>query len=368
MNRTTMLAALALLGLCSCKAHMEEQAVAAEKRDKRDSIDMPAGTPALKYVKIETVSDQEATNVAITGKVAFDENHTQRLASPIDGRATAVLVEVGDEVKQGQTLVTLSSPALGQLQADMRKAEQDVSLNTRSLDRAKGLLASGAIASKDVMQAEVDLAKSKADLSGASSRFASLNLSLTGGGVGLRATGAGTVVDRNVLVGQEVRADQAQPMLTVSDLSTVWVLGDLFEQDLGVARVGAEVAVSVAAYPGVTFPGKIALLSNVVDPATHTLKLRCVVPNPDHKLKPEMFARISLHDEAAKQVSVSAKAVLSDTNPPRVVVVEGDRFKFREVSVGPEIAGRVRVLSGLNKGERVVADGAIFLKQEIESQ
>src|SRR5262249_53457258 len=152
------------------------------------------------------------------------------------------------------------------------------------------------------------------------------------------------------------------PLLVISDLSTVWVVGDLFEQDLALAHVGADVQVTVAAYPGVTTPGKVALVSNVVDPTTHTLKVRCGVRNADKKLKPEMFARITLRDGEAKQVSVPAKAVLEDTQPAHVVVVDGEHFKMREVNVGPEVGGRVRVLSGLARGERVVAEGAIFLR------
>jgi cobalt-zinc-cadmium efflux system membrane fusion protein len=361
-------AALLSLAAAGCANAVEPQANAAEKGEKRDSIELDAGSPMHRFLKVETAGSAEPATVTLTGKVAFDENHTQRLASPIDGRATKVLVDLGDDVRQGQVLVHLSSPALGQLQSDVQKAQQDVTLTQRALERAKGLLASGAIPAKDVQQAESDHAKAKADLAAAQTRSEALNVSVAGGGAGLRAQVAGTVVDRAVLVGQEVRADQAQPLLVVSDLSTVWVVGDLFEQDLALAHPGADVEVTVAAYPGIKVPGKIALVSNVVDPATHTLKVRCVVPNPDRKLKPEMFARIMLHDAEAKQVSVPAKAILVDSQPPRVVVVEGDRFKLREVNVGPEVAGRVRVLSGLAAGERVVAEGAIFLKQEIESQ
>lgn len=367
--QTPMLAALALSLSLGCTAHVENAAGAEESRAKSTSIEMAAGNPKLGFLKIEPVDDAGgAANVVLTGKIVFDENHTQRVASPIDGRATKVFVELGDEVKAGAVLLQLSSPGIGQLQADVQKARQDVSLTTAALDRAQGLMKVGAIAAKELAQAEADAAKAKADLTSAQIRVGSLNLALDGGGSGIRAQIAGTVVERSVLVGQEVRADQVQPLVTVSDLSTVWVAADLYEQDLSLVRPDAEVSVTVAAYPGVSFPGKVGVLSHVVDPSTHTIKLRAVVPNPERKLKPEMFARITLRDATSHVLSVSAKAILADTQPPRVVVVEGNTYKLREVSVGPEVAGRVRVLSGLAKGERVVADGAIFLKQEIESQ
>lgn len=361
--------ALALSTALGCTAHVENTAGAEESRAKATSIELAPDSGQLGFLKIDTVDDDGGpADVVLTGKVVFDENHTQRVASPIDGRANKVFVELGDEVKAGAVLLQLSSPSIGQLQADVQKARQDVALTKAALDRAKGLSTVGAIPAKDLAQAEADAAKAKADMASAEVRVASLDLALGGRGAGIRAQIAGTVVERSVLVGQEVRADQVQPLVTVSDLSTVWVAADLFEQDLSLVKPDAEVAVSVAAYPGVSFPGKIAVLSHVVDPTTHTLKLRAVVPNPERKLKPEMFARVTLRDVTAHALSVSAKAVLADTQPPRVVVVEGNRYKLREVSVGPEIAGRVRVLSGLQKGEKVVADGAIFLKQEIESQ
>lgn len=358
--------ALALAPACD---HKGEATAEAHAHPEAGTIHLDAGAPQLKYLKIEVVGESGETAVLnLTGKVAFDENHTQRVASPIDGRATRVHVEQGDRVKAGQVLVELSSPSIGQLQADVRKAEQDVALTGKSLNRVRGLLDAGAVPGKELAQAEADHEKARADLASASARFGSMNLALGGGGAGIRAQVEGTVVERRVLVGQEVRADQAQPLLTVTDLSTVWVLGDLFEQDLGVVRAGSEVTVTVAAYPGATFPGKVTLVSDVVDPATRTLKLRCEVKNPELKLKPEMFARISLRDAGAKQLSVPVKAILSDTQPPHVVVVQGDRYFLRPVQVGPEVAGRARVFSGLENGERVVTDGAIFLKQEIVAQ
>jgi cobalt-zinc-cadmium efflux system membrane fusion protein len=364
----TALALAALLPL-GCGHQEAQQAEAQDAHEHRDTLELGESAPQLKYIKIETVGETDTgASVTLTGKVTFNENTTQRVASPIDGRATKVLVEVGDNVTQGQVLVELSSPNIGQLRADVKKAELEVALDKKSLDRVKNLVATGAIAAKEEAQAESDYAKAQAELSSARARFGSLNLALGGAGAGIRAQVAGTVVDREVLVGQEVRADQTTPLLTISDLSTVWVVADLFEQDLPLVHSGDEVQVTVAAYPGVSFPGKVGVVSNVIDPNTHTLKLRCVVPNADFKLKPEMFARIAVKDGESKLLTVSSRAVLSDTQPPRVVVVEGSKYSLREVAVGPEVAGRVRVLSGLAKGERVVADGAIFVKQEIQSQ
>jgi cobalt-zinc-cadmium efflux system membrane fusion protein len=188
--------------------------------------------------------------------------------------------------------------------------------------------------------------------------------------VALRAQVAGTIVERNVLVGQEVRADQATPLLTVSNLDTVWVQGDAYEQDLSLVAVGDDVTIRVPAYPGQTFPGKVAYVGDVVDPATRTVKVRCVADNKSRKLKPEMFAKVDvLNAPDRKLVLVPAQAVLNEGEKTIVIVAsEGNVFRARRVDVGPEAEGRVRVLDGLRPGEKIVTDGAIFMKRELDAR
>jgi cobalt-zinc-cadmium efflux system membrane fusion protein len=171
-----------------------------------------------------------------------------------------------------------------------------------------------------------------------------------------------------VLVGQEVRADGAEPLLTISDLNTVWVFADAYEQDLPFVAEGAPVEVRVPAYPDQTFHGTVVHVGDVVDPVSRTVKLRCVVPNLDHRLKPEMFAKIEVAaPSSAKRISIPTKAVLTDPQRTSVAVALGNgKFQLRTVVVGPSVEGRVRVLAGLAPGERVVTEGAIFLRGEIE--
>jgi cobalt-zinc-cadmium efflux system membrane fusion protein len=186
----------------------------------------------------------------------------------------------------------------------------------------------------------------------------------------LRAQIAGVVVDRNVLVGQEVRADQATPLLTISSLDTVWVLADAYEQDLSLVAEGDTVTIQVPAYPGEKFTGRVAHIGEVVDPATRTVKIRCVVPNKDHRLKAEMFAKIDVSDNGRRKImSIASKAVLTDGDRTYVIVAtEGNVFRIRRIDVGPEVDGRTRILAGVTPGEKIVTEGAIFMKREIENQ
>jgi len=348
-------------------------ALASGPTEARDFIRYDPGHVPLDFIKIITVEQSSgATAVSLPGRVSFDEDHTQRVASPIDGRALAILVKLGDKVRAAQPLVQLSSPSIGQIQSDAQKALADLTVAEKAGERVHKLLAEGAVAEKEVAQADGDLRKARSDYARATVQLKALGLSASDPAVNasLRAQIPGVVVDRNVLVGQEVRADQATPLLTISSLDTVWVMADAYEQDLGLVHVGDAVDVRVPAYPGEKFPGKVGNIADVVDPTTRTVKIRCLVPNADHRLKPEMFARVEVRGSSRHPViMVPAKAALSDGDRWLVIVAtEGNTFRARRVAIGAEIEGQVRVIDGLTPGEKIVSEGAIFMKREIESQ
>ena len=325
------------------------------------------------FIKIETVQEVSgATSISLPGRVSFDEDHTQRVASPIDGRAVAILVKAGDRVRAGQPLLQLSSPSVGQIQADAQKALSDLSVSEKATERVHKLQAEGAVAEKEVAQSEGDLRKARSDHARATAQLKALGVSPSDPAVNaaLRAQIAGVVVERNVLVGQEVRADQGTPLLTISSLDMVWVLADVYEQDLGLVAEGDTVTIQVPAYPGEKFAGRVGHIGDVVDPATRTVKIRCVVPNKDHRLKPEMFAKVDVADNGRRKIiGIATKAVLTDGDKTYVIVAtEGNVFRLRRVDVGPESEGHIRVLGGLTPGEKIVTEGAIFMKREIENQ
>jgi len=336
-----------------------------------DAIHLDPASPKRSFLKVEEVRESEGTPlISLSARVGFDEEHTQRVASPIDGRVLRVLVQLGQVVKSGQALVELTAPRAAELTADAQKAEQDVAVAQKAVARAAKLKEDGAISDKEAAQIEADYRKAKADASRTVAELRSLSLSLSGQNTvaALRAQTAGTVVERNILVGQEVRADAVAPLMTLTDLDAVWVLADLYEQDLALVSSGAGVLVKVPAYPGESFAGQVDHVGDVVDPVSHTVKLRCTVKNPGHRLKPEMFARVELADmPGTKAILLPSRAVLTDSEHARVIVADGDVYRQRVVEVGPEFDGKVRVLRGVRSGEKVVTDGAIFLKHEMES-
>lgn len=337
----------------------------------RGSLQIEAGSPRLDYIKIEPSEESSSTTlISLPGKVAFDEEHTQHVSSPMDGRVTAILVKPGDVVKASQPLIELSSPTVGQVLADAQKALQDLAVAEKALGRATKLHADGAMSEKEVAQVAADYKKARSDVARTSAQLRSLGISLTDptpNGT-LWAQVPGVVVERNVLVGQEVRADSAQPLLTITNLDNVWVLADVYEQDLGLVEDGTAVSVHVPAYPDQAFPGTVFHIGDVVDPQTRTVKIRCAVKNLLHRLKPEMFAKVDLENSASRKVLlIPSKAVIYEGEVTQVIVVSGQHeFRLRRVSLGPQVGDKVRVLSGLKPGEKIVTDGAIFLKKDIE--
>lgn len=331
------------------------------------------GNANLEFVKIEPVEESSsAALVTLTGKVTFDEDHTQRVSSPIDGRVTEIRARPGDTVKVGQPLIELSSPMVGQVLADAQKALQDLSVAHRGNIRAAKLRTEGAMSEKEAAQVESDFKKARSDVARTSAQLHSLGISLTDPtpNAALWAHVPGVVVERNVLVGQEVRADSSQALMTITSLDSVWVLADVYEQDLSLAQEGAKVVVHVPAYPENEFPGAVTHIGESVDPQSRTLKIRCTVPNPDHRLKPEMFAKIELQGQSGQKVIlIPAKAVLHEGDTSKVIVAASEHlFRLRRISSGPQIDDKIRVLAGLSAGEKIVTEGALFLKRDIESE
>lgn len=367
----TGLVVAAIAALCACSPRISTSTAEASPAPI-GSLRIEPASPKLGFVKIELVEESEAAAaVVLTGRVTFDEDRTQRVASPIDGRVTLVQVHLGDHVKVGQSVVELNSPTVGQFQAEAQKAKEALTLTEAEYNRAKRLRDSGAGSDKEVFQTEAEYIKAKADLARASAQLRSLGISASDPNVriSVRARVAGTVVERNALVGQEVRADATTPLMTISNLDTVWIQADVYEQDLELVQLGAPVIAYVPAYPDHGFEGSVAHVGDVLDPSSRTVKIRCVVPNPATKLKPEMFAKIELKAASGKRLVVPTSAVLSDSKPPKVIVVTDDSvYSLRTVEIGPEANGKVRVLAGLRAGERLVTHGALYLKSEIEGR
>jgi len=184
----------------------------------------------------------------------------------------------------------------------------------------------------------------------------------------LRAPFAGTIIAYNVAEGEVV--DSERELLTVADLSTVWVQADLYEKDLAAVRSGHEVSVVVDAYPDATFAGRITYVSDMIDPQTRTARVRCEVPNPIQRLKLSMFATIHIPTSDTRDMLMVPVEAVQQIDDVSIVFVVQDEYEFqaREVQIGIQQEEWVEIIAGLNADERIVTQGAFMLKSELKKQ
>jgi len=178
----------------------------------------------------------------------------------------------------------------------------------------------------------------------------------------------GTVIERTVTPGQFVPADST-PLLTIADLSSVWVMVDIFERDIHLIKIGQKVQVTAAAYPERRFTAQVDRISDKVDPETRTLKVRLLVENPEMQLKPEMFITAAVELGGGTSITVPANAVFTEAGKRYVYAATAERtFQRRTVTATPGGAGRLRILSGLRPGDKVVTDGTMLVNQRQKQQ
>jgi cobalt-zinc-cadmium efflux system membrane fusion protein len=354
-----------LLGLVSCRNHEHEAPPVA------DAPPAALSAAQLGYLEFGKVEEAPAPDVGnLSGAIDFDEERTARLNAVVPGRVAELLVPLGAHVNADDPVLAIESPEVKAAQAEYVRADADLTVARKTVERAERLRAVQAIADKDFLQATEDAQKAAADFARARAVLERLRVTPDDGTTRylLRSPVAGTVVERKAVLGMEVSPENPEPLVVVSDLHRVRVSVRVPERQLSLVRAGETVRVRVDAYP-VDFAGQVASVGSVVDDATRTVVARCLVSDPDQRLKPAMFARVTLNAPAdSKLVTVPVDAVLSDGVRSQVVVRDGGgALALRPVEVGVEVAGRIEVLSGLALGDEIVTRGAIFAARALET-
>jgi cobalt-zinc-cadmium efflux system membrane fusion protein len=306
--------------------------------------------------------------------LVWDEDLTVRIYSPVAGRVSAVAVALGDRLEKNAPLVGIASPDFGQMQAEVRKADADLLLAERTLARTQDLFAHGAVARK-----ELETAENARVVAGAEQQRATSRLKLYGAAAGdvdglftLRSPLSGTLVEKNVNVGQEVRPDQVlanapqlfAPLCVISDPAHLRVIIDAPERELAVLQRGVPVVVRTLAIADRNFGGQIDSVADSLDPTTHMVTVRGRVENPERLLKAEMFVTVELTFDGVPGVEVPVKAVFMKNERHYVYVEEPPgTFVRREVQLGAEHDGKILVRSGLAAGQRVAAEGGLLLDE-----
>lgn len=304
--------------------------------------------------------------VKVTGVVAPDVERTVQVLSLVGGRAAELRVRLGDDVKKGQVMLLINSPEAATAFSEYQKSQADELFARRQLDRSQLLLSKGAIAKRDLDAAEDTEQKAKADLMTAAERIRILGADLNHPSpiVEVRAPSSGTIIEQNVTSGTGVRSiDNSPNLFTIADLSRVWVLCDVYENQLAQAHLGDLAEVRLNAYADQVLRGRVSNIARVLDPTTRTAKVRLEMDNSSRLMRIGMFATVTFHSPTAEpQPVVPATAVLRLHDKDWVFRSEGGRrFRRVEVQAGPLTDdGMQQISGGLSPGDKVVANALQF--------
>ncbi|MEW6544633.1 MAG: HAD-IC family P-type ATPase [Nitrospirota bacterium] len=372
--------ALSFLGPMGCTREGEEP------RDAKPPTD--AARPGVVRLKPEAAA---AAGVAVQpirrgefrqhrdfpATVQPNQNELAEVTTLVRGRVVEVYVDFGQDVKKGTELARLDSSELGLAEADYLKDLAKLHEAERAYERARDLLHDKAISLAEFQRKEAEALGARSEARESRNRLGVLGVNeeeiarlekeqTIRSTVSIKAPFAGRIIKRNVARGEVM--ETTDELFTLADLSDVWVIANVPEKDVRFIKSSHVVDVRLAAYPNEVFHGKITYVGDVLDPATRTMKLRVTVPNPDGRLKPEMFATVRVYGEPERQaLAVPLSAVLRDAGAPMVFVLAGPgQFEARAVKLGEESAELVKVLDGLREGEQVVTAGAFALKSEAE--
>ena len=373
------------------------------KQEEREREKTEAASKAIEIEpdiqRAAGLADQAAERRAIsetiqtTGVVGPDETRLARIRPLAEGRVSRVAVRVGDRVSAGQTLLVYDSVTAGEFVSEYRaavatleRAAADVEVARRAVERADNLVEIGGIAKGERDRRAAEHQRAIAEMNSARASVTNLEQKLTrlgmsrkdleqirsGGDVDAAARSAvsapfgGVVTEVHAAPGEVITPERE--LFVIADLSRVWIQGDVYQKDIARIQVGQNAVVSIDAYPGETFTGKVTYVSNVLDPDTRTAKVRCEFPNRDGRLKVQMFATVALPVSMPRETLVIPSRAVQDIDgvPTVFVRVDEEKFETRPVRIGAAIGDSVEVAEGLKPGERVVTDGALMLKSRLK--
>jgi cobalt-zinc-cadmium efflux system membrane fusion protein len=310
----------------------------------------------------------------LSGRIDANERLVTRIGAAVTGRVTEVLAEVGDTVRAGQTLASVSSPELTTAQLAYLRASSSAALAERAVERARQLIQADVIGSAELQRRESELAIARAETRAAADQLRLLGVAsnalanLKDQGslqtvAAITATRAGVVMERKISQGQV--AQPGDILFTVADLSNVWVVGALPEQSARYVQLGQGVEVDVPALGGQKITGKVVFISDVISPETRTVTVRTQLDNSKRLLKPEMLSTLRISTQLTQQLAVPKSAVVTESDKDHVFVQEAPgRFRLTPVQLGAPSGDFRPVLAGLTAGTPVVSDGAFHLNNE----
>ncbi|MEY2621185.1 MAG: hypothetical protein RIT26_1005 [Pseudomonadota bacterium] len=365
--------AFTLSWLSACQDAPAPVAAPAQPIIQNSQIRYPADHPQLALLNTAVVASAQQLHVELPAKLVWNEERTQRIYPAFSGRVVGIHVDLGQAVQVGTRLAQLASPEFGMAQAESARAQADLTLAQKQLQRQQELFDTGVLARKDLELAQADEARARAEFERANSR---VRLYSTHAGVdqslSLASGVYGVVVERNINPGQELRPDQSgpgvPPLFVITDPQQLWVQIDAREVDLTSLKPGRDILIKVPSLPDASFKAQVHAVADYIDPSTRTIKVRAVVPNPQRLLKGEMLATAHFERSFTDTLVVPASAVFLRGKEHMVFVQSAPGvFEPRSIVVLYEGSKEVLVSEGLQAGERVVVQNGLLLARELRN-
>lgn len=341
---------------------------------KNEADNAPKGSIHDKFVykkaKVELISAEE--DLQFNGEVTFDQNNVVRVFPIVSGNVEKVNVELGSYVQKGQVLAVIRSNDINNYINDYTVAKTNADLQKKNLEVAENLYQSKSASELDVITARKDYANAKTELQRLEQLLQLYGSSPSAGNTPqfvVKSPISGYVVEKNITVNTLIRPDNGANIFTISDLKKVWVLAQVFENDISAVKMGEEVSIYTLAYPDREFKGKIGNIGNVLDKESRILYVRIELDNSEGILKPDMFAIIKLHTilPGGKLMAVKPRSVIFDRDKYYVVVVNpNDKFYVREVDIVKNTSRFAYISKGISPADEVVTEGSLLIYNELK--
>jgi len=352
---------LPLLFIIAFAASCGQHTVIAEKDDKAVSDSIVTATQTA-----PAEMDDVAESVKLNGKIIPNESKQAKIYALVSGKIKSLSVELGDYVKQGQTLAILQSTEVAGVANDLSLAQSNVDITKKNLESTEELYKSNLATEKDLTGAKLEFNKASSELNRATQVQ-----SITGGSNAtyiLKAPISGSVIEKTITNNSEVRADNSASLFTVADLSMVWVIASVYESDINKIHIGDNVIVNTLSAPEKNYQGRIDKIYDVLDPASRTMKVRISMSNPHNELKPEMFATINVKGKSeGRMLSIPSKAVVLDDSKQYVVIKKDKQLVIKPIEVIKRI-GDKSFVTGVTEGDLVVINSQVFLYEALNSK
>lgn len=327
-----------------------------------NEITIPPHSTLRTEIILKTVKKSSKPHlVTFPGIVEADPTHTVNILPPLTGRLLSLQVKLGDFVKPKQTLAEIKSPDLAQASADLVKAKAMLMLTNTTLKRANEVYRVGGNSIKEVQSAQNEHAQATAQVNQTRARLKILSQDRHFSSYKIAAPIEGRVIAINYGQGSYI-TDVTVPILTISNIKSVWVTANVPESLAGVVEENQKVSIFLPAYPDLELHAKITFVNSFLDPDTRRNKTRIAFSNPNGKLQPNMFASVQVEIQQPNLIMIPISALLMNNDTVSVFVeISPWRFVRRDIQLGLEDGENVRVLAGLTEGERIAASGGVFI-------